>query len=516
MNRNACLPLLPAAILTAGVAWFLATQARIGGGAGFPLDDSWIHLALARNLVTGGGFAITPGDWVGASTAPLWTLLLAPVVALGGASPQAIAALAFGLTIIGLELVRRLYLAYRPDRLGEAATAAALTAALPSTVWGVLSGLEVPLAILITAAVLLAHVRLRDCDGWRALVPSLLIGLATLARPEAMLLLPLALLDDGSWRQPRRLALRLAAFAVPVTPLLVFHLAAHGLPLPTTFYAKIHHSRHPDGGQGLLWALTRGGAGPTVELLYHWSFTHLGLFLRTLLTTSPLLVLLVPIGAGLAASPTANGRSRPLLPLLALVLVPWLIGVLTPRPDFGQGDRYISFLNPIVGIFAAAGLIAAARRLPRAAVAVAVVFLVVSVGAAMDRGARRFAWSVRNTNEMQVALAHWVREHVPAGSLVAAHDIGALAFHAPVRILDLEGIASPEMLDAKRSNATRFAALYQRRPAYLIVAPAWYPDLLRHDDVLEAVHVQRIPAEQNHVLADAAMVVLRATWPGAN
>ena len=58
------------------LAVFLVRERQIAGAAGFPLDDSWIHLHFARNLAEGAGFAYNPGVPVAGSTAPLWTLLL--------------------------------------------------------------------------------------------------------------------------------------------------------------------------------------------------------------------------------------------------------------------------------------------------------------------------------------------------------------------------------------------------------------------------------------------------------
>ena len=52
-ERQRLLVLLAAALLAcagyAAAEWYL-----LGGDAGFPLDDSWIHLQFARNLAAGG------------------------------------------------------------------------------------------------------------------------------------------------------------------------------------------------------------------------------------------------------------------------------------------------------------------------------------------------------------------------------------------------------------------------------------------------------------------------------
>ena len=44
---------------------------------GFPLDDAWIHQTYARNLADNGEWAFVPGQSSAASTAPLYSALLA-------------------------------------------------------------------------------------------------------------------------------------------------------------------------------------------------------------------------------------------------------------------------------------------------------------------------------------------------------------------------------------------------------------------------------------------------------
>jgi len=156
------------------IVLFLAAERRIAGAPGLPLDDSWIHLRLAQNLATGGGFGINRGEPVPASTAPLWSVTLAGLLAIG--VPGLLAAKTLGLACwLGTGLVTR--------RLGEAvglavgaAWAAGLAVLLLSRlVWGALSGMEVPLAALAVAGGAWAIAANRPWLGAGAL------GLATLA-----------------------------------------------------------------------------------------------------------------------------------------------------------------------------------------------------------------------------------------------------------------------------------------------------------------------------------------------
>src|SRR5207249_2556866 len=74
--------------LAVPLAVLLTSERRIAGAAGFPLDDSWIHLQFARNIAEGAGFSYNPGVPVAGSTAPLWTLLFAALAPL--ARPESI------------------------------------------------------------------------------------------------------------------------------------------------------------------------------------------------------------------------------------------------------------------------------------------------------------------------------------------------------------------------------------------------------------------------------------------
>jgi len=514
LNRLNLWPLLPVTALLLGLGWYFWQESTLAGGGGFPLDDSWIHLTLARNLSNGQGFAVNPGHPVGASTAPLWTLLLAGLFKVIGPCVPAVKYLGLLLTLLGLELIRRLYLAYRPGCRIEAALAAALAALLPSTLWGAMSGLEIPLAILLVSGALLAHARLRGSGSWRCLVPPFLMGLAALTRPEALLVFPLSLLDSPGRSDLKHLLGRSLAFLLPLIPVFLFHITTHGAPLPTTFYAKIHNSLNPAGGQGLFWALSTGSLEATCKLLCYWSINHLGLFLKSLLFASPFLVLLLPLGMKYCITPP-NYLNHPLmLPLLALVFVPLAMGIFSPRPDLGAGDRYVSFLNPVIAVLTAAGLFLALRLLPKWAASATVILMVVSLFSAVHHGAMYHARCVKNTEQMHVQLSHWVQKNLPPGSTVAVHDIGALSFHCHHHLLDLVGIATPEFLNHKRNPDLLFSALYRLRPDYLIVAPNWYPDLVRHTDIFIPIHMQQIPPEESLILAGPTMVVYRAEWPG--
>jgi hypothetical protein len=478
------------ALLALGAAvvagYHAAERALLGGGWGFPLDDAWIHLAFAKNLAAGHGLAYHPGDPVAGSTAPLWTALLAPLFLLPGAPAawaKALGAACYvALAPAAWRLARALCLGPR-----AALFAAVLTAATSWLAWSALSGMEVPLFTLLTVAGLALHAEER-ADPARPPLALGVFGLATLARPEGALLLALAVADAlvvvrrgptaeaGLRLAPppwRRIALGLAPSLAALAAPFVWSLAATGSLLPTTFGAK-------------------AGAGvslPDPRALY----TMLGVFFQP----QPWATLLAGAGALRLAVCLGGRRDRGLLPALWLAALPLAYAALSPpgRPLVGNFGRYLFPLLPVLVVLAVAGLEPAGRRLGtalgagrlrlplRAALAA---LLLAPPAAALVAGAGRFATSVANVEDGDVALARWTRDHLPPDAVLAVQDIGALGYLTDHRLVDLSGIVSPAVQDAVRAAAgpddpagrrgmERFLAA--ERPDYLIVYPRWYPEI---------------------------------------
>ena len=72
------------AALVAASEWLLG-QSLCGWEFCYPLDDTYIHMALARQLATSGTWGLEPGVPVFASSSPLWTVILAMVFKIFGA-----------------------------------------------------------------------------------------------------------------------------------------------------------------------------------------------------------------------------------------------------------------------------------------------------------------------------------------------------------------------------------------------------------------------------------------------
>jgi hypothetical protein len=477
--------LLVLAAVALAVAVLLVRERLIAGAAGFPLDDSWIHLHFARNLAEGAGFAYNPGVPVAGSTAPLWTLLLAAGARVAGASLVMVKTIGVAAAATAALLLRRAALAWGAPPAAALAGAIALAWSGPFA-WGALSGMEVTLAALLVTATVLALARERFA------VAALAGGLAALARPEAVVLLPFVALA----RRPtaRRLALFAAIVLAVLVPFVVFCWVTTGTPVPSTAAAKVEG--------GLLGRLV--GVREPARVTWLDRPLAFGIeWLAWLVRTHPLLPLALP------AIALAWRRSRA-LGIVGLVLLahPLAMAILAPYrgPGFQEG-RYSIHLLPVAILMLTVAAVHARRATLMSSIRV--VYLAVAL-VTLAVAADRYAWGVQNINAMQVHLGRWVDAHLPRTATLALNDVGAIAYFSRRPVLDLMGLVTPEIRPYRRrgeAGVLRFIA--ERCPDVVIVFPTWFPELTARRDLLAPIY--RVRLERNEVSGGPEMVVYRLT-----
>jgi hypothetical protein len=470
---------------------------------GFPLDDSFIHLQFARNLAAGHGLSYNPGQIVTGSTAPLWTALLALLFLLPGSVFLWVKIFGIALYLAGVDATRRLAteLGLSP---GLATLAAALTLATGPLVWSALSGMEVPLFVLLSLWGTILHLRERAAPE-RPPLSLPVFALAILARPEGVLLVLVAALDrlvvfrrrpaggpaDGPIDGPidgapgpgrltlarprlRPLARGLGLAGLGIAGSFLFYRLAGGSFLPTTFAVK---------GNGVQRYL------PDLQYLY----VILGILFRP----QPYMLLLAGGGVARLVANLGTPRDRGLLPALWTLGLPLGYSLMSPLGRgliAGNFGRYYFPLFPFVVLLGVLGLEGAARSLGETlrrgpgrltwGVLLSALLLWPTV-AGLSLGAGRYAQNVANVEDGDVRAALWLRPRLPAGALLAVNDIGALKYLLPNPVVDLVGISSPDLrrevaadLASGRARSweqAMLAALARRQPDYLVIFPTWFP-----------------------------------------
>lgn len=484
--------------------WYALSASRAAGGMGFPLDDSWIHAQFARNLATGHGFSYTGGRAVSGSTAPLWTVALAAAyfIVRNMIAAALIAGVACQLTA-GYYAVRLTQLFDVPRAV--ALLAAPLAVVTPVMVWGAVSGMEVPLAAMLVLAGLYHYLRAGDARGPRW-IGAALLGLAALARPESLAIA--AIVVGTEWLRPGPIGMRALRFvegslivAVVFAPLVVFSWYTIGHPLPTTFYAK--------SGPGILQALQTGDRAMLtrdVVVFGPAAVANFGLILLDQFGWSAWL-----LAAAAAGAVIARGARRVGLVLCAiLLLVPFAMGLTAPQRLKPDNVRYAAQLVAVAVPLLAGGLYHLLRRPAFAAALIGMAAIFTAERAV--RGVDTYAGSVRTIQQLQVLAGRWVAATLPAEAIVAVNDVGAIAYFGNRRILDLEGLVSPEVLPYRRLRDRGLKTVTDFRPDYLVIFPHWYPDIAASPMFVE---VRRIRVADNVISAGDTLVVYRTPWARA-
>lgn len=426
-----------AAVVVALAWYFLTQELRIAEQWGYALDDSWIYAVMARNFATGHGFAFNPGEAVAGSTGPLYTFILAFFYALF--HEVVWSAKIFGIVCqIGAGI--SLYfaaLALLPGRRVLALLAALLVVTSPPLAWGMLSGMEIPLYLLLVCSGLALYFRGRQT------LAVLLWSIGVWARPDGIFLLGLGLIA------PPRQALRRVLVAAPI--LLAYFGFNHvigGHWMPQTVGAKAHF------GINLV--------GRTWNMMREWGALWGVPYRPTDQLEEPILfLLLLIVGAVL------TWRRKP---LLAAYAVGFPIALSLFREHSASHKRYILYVIPFAMLLAVMAIDAMSRRwgdrrAPKFA-ALACAGCLLWQASYLPHEADVYAWNVQNINKMQRLLGTFVKLVTKPGDVVATNDIGAIAYFGERKVVDLMGLISPQ-----RSLPSNLE-LY--KPKLLLVFVTWF------------------------------------------
>ena len=505
---------------------FLALASGLGAGVygaigsgGFPLDDAWIHLQLARNISVGAGLGLNPHETVSLSTAPLWTLLVALLHLLPwdivAVVKTAGALLLFANALITWWLAQRIGL----DR-GWALLAGLVVGLTPRFLWASQSGMEILLYALLATGGLVLHLRaFAAAPSWGA---TALWSLATLARPECAIFLPLAFADrwraTGQWRRVAAYFWRhLLLFLLPLLPWAYFNYNYGSGVLPNTYYAKV-------GAFGLLGALSAGAWMQAGAALVLYPLEQMQELARFAVENNIVLAVAAPLGLLAVAK---RGREESWLILLVVIGFPVLRGILAPfkGATFQQG-RYAAYLVPLLTVIGLVGLRCAwqllregssygmPRRWRRGLVGLVWVLVLGNLMVMNARQGSDYAANVADIDRMHVAMGRWLAANTTTDAVVATNDIGAIAYFSGRRIVDIVGLATPEVLAylapgvAADLGVLRF--LEKVQPDYLVILPNWYPQLAEMHYLFRPLHA--VEAGPETIAGGAKMVAYKTVW----
>jgi hypothetical protein len=437
-----------------GVGFFLLVSAltyRIG----FPLDDTWIHLTYARNLIEHGEWAFRIGEQSAGSTSPLWTALLS-IGYLIHLAPYAwtyfLGWVVLSLTGIRAEgIARRVVKSYQ-TKIPWVGLFIVLAWHLT---WSATSGMETllhGLIILVVLGMLMENSR-------QYLTLGLLTGLSVWVRPDGLTLLGpilfVAFLQEKTFPSRGNALLKVfIGFGVLYAFYLLFNLALSGSYMPNTYFAK------------------------QAEYQEYWFSKTLSERLTDYILpiiASPFVVLL----PGFFLWAYKIIRERNWGAMAGLIWFFGYIGIYFMRLPAYQHGRYIIPAFPILylwGMIGMIGYVTSSKANQRISL-LWQTLTVVLVLAFQWVGANQNAQDVILIETQMVRTAQWMNENLSGDAVLAVHDIGAIGYFTQNPIIDLAGLVTPDVVDFIRDETRLAEHLNSGSVEYLVTFPSWYPQL---------------------------------------
>jgi hypothetical protein len=470
---------------------------------GFPLDDSWIHLTFARNLVAGKSFSYFHNELpTSGSTSPLYTLLLALLWTIW--HNEFLISYTLGLTFLALtagyafQLVKMDF-NFKPWKK-VVLPLTLLISLQPKLILMAVSGMETTLFIWLLTAVIYYYKQHRFSPL------GVFLGLLVWCRPDALVLwLALALdyaaglyiaciIPDPDFPRPQKLLAALPGILVLTGGYFLFNYTLSGSLLPNTYQAKL----------ALYGAISRPHflAKEVVPLFFTREFALIW----------PTFIL----GTILALWAWVKKKYSPFLVYILFILL--FISTYTLMLPYGH--RFGRYLIPVIPFYLMVSIYGATvlflhllTILPhkiKPALGVlgsffaAILLLLTAFGICDD--ARLYTFFCQYHNQRQVAAGKWLDRHTPPNAVIATHDIGAIGFYSHRKIIDILGLVTPELIPHLTNCDYLTEYLARRHVSYIVVLKNWFqvrnaPLLFRPVDTPEYLEIYQFKPGQTRLQA---------------
>ena len=406
LSLNARLVLIFVAAILARILFFHLT--------GFVADDAFITFRYADNLAHGLGFVYNDGQHVLGTTTPLFTLILACFAIVGFKIPSAalaVSLIASGLTAV---VIYRFALHLRFTLMAWLPAVAYIL--WPRSLAADTGGMETALfTLLVTAAF---YYQAKQLTIYALAVATL----AALTRPEGYLVLGILLVVNLHY-EPRRWKQYLVVTGLLLLPWIIFATFYFGSPIPNTVIAKAH--LYDKLGYFSTWETLRYFMA--WHTLFGWLMTFMALLGAVWLNRKqnfgwPAILFLV----GLIGFYSFTGAR----------MFFWYVGPIYPLyfifalASFCWGVDQFNWVREHRELIRNLGLIG----------------LILLFGWAWRTPVNYYSRLQESQLAAQYQVGVFLHAKATDNELIAAEDIGYLGYYSERRILDRDGLVSPEAI----------------------------------------------------------------------
>lgn len=469
-------------------------QGYTQGVFSYPLDDTFIHMSIAKNLALNGTWGINAGTFSSTSSSPLYTLLLALFFKAGWFPDMLPFCLNLLFGLLTLHAANRL-LAYCGIADGHRLwilTAAVLLTPIPVLVF---SGMEHMLHCWIVLLLLLHTLQLLAGNGniKKAATVAILGALAVMARFESLFLAGAIVLLLVYYRHWIKAGLLLLVSLLPVSLFGWWSIQQGGYFFPNSVLLK---GSNLSGGvqqlkasaqEILVFKLMYGNN--TLANLFNPKFAPTGASSLSGTTLLRLIILLPVLALFTGSQKDAASPLRKVQHLAFIVLTGAVMHL--AFASVGWLYRYEAYLL-LLGILTAGAFAAlqyqhiknwfSAQWLPGKFMLALLTFFIATpfLLRAVSAGAMLLPAS-RNIYEQQYQMGAFLRQHYHHTS-IAVNDIGAVSYYGNNQIIDLWGLGDNEVAGNRLRHAYTPDYLHQltqdRHARIAIVYEEWFEPAL--------------------------------------
>jgi hypothetical protein len=387
-------------------------------------DDGFIHLQYAKNLIEHGEFAFNAGERSFGTTSPLWVMALA---AIGARLSNPESMVDVSRVLSWLAAFATLFVFYRLARAAGCSRTVALcaTTALAADAWFArwsALGMESSAAMLAATVLALTSLHAAETTAGAARFGAAL-AVGALLRPEIYLAAPVFVLAFLTMHPRPR-----------VRAVVVALLVAGALLVPWLLFAKWHMGSFLPNTAG-----AKSGGVIGNPLVFMAKFAPVG---KIVIATQAVAVLAMVADVVISRRHAVVFDRRLRFCVLWMVALPIAYVVF----DIQILSRYLMLITPAVCVVGWRSLEQVVDEQHATRIAVVAAALAVLSNAALYarvvlQPSREFSADL--TGPM-TDLAVFLRDNSPPEAVVAAADIGYLAFYSQRRVLDLGGLVEPE------------------------------------------------------------------------
>lgn len=475
----------------------------------FPLDDPWIHLQFAKNIAEYGSFSYFKNEVVTAgSTSPLYTLLLAAgfIVTKNEMWLSYITGILF--FALSVYFFYRLSSVTFPKENWLAIAAALLLVFDKWLNLITVTGMETTMYIFLLVACYYYY-RKMNAVGF-----AVTLGLTFWTRPDALAFIAAIVIDyffrvylksrspkentEVNLFEKKDLYKIAGIFGFIMAAYFIMNFLISGSLLPNTYGAKIAY--------------------------YSAEFRSRAEFLKVevwdYFTESAYILIFIPFVFGVVKlfSDSFRLRYNPLIP--ALLFIAFLIFMYWYKlPYAHRFGRYMMPIFPFYILLAVYGgreffkwlaNYIGDTKLVNGLNIILLAGTIIYSAAGYNEIKKVYQEQSRHIYIRQVTAAKWLKENTPEGSVIATHDVGAVAYYSERKVIDVVGLINPEFISKLNKKEFVGFVLEQMKAqnvSYMAFLKEWFQVVNQEalfeggEQNFEIMQIYKFTPDKTHILS---------------